>query len=287
MAYQQGMHVCYDVPSLQASVARLAQPLCLVPTMGALHQGHRALMRRARQLVGDAGTVAASIFVNPLQFDRGDDFERYPRPLEQDLAACREEGVDLILAPAPSAMYAQDHSVVISENALSQTLCGASRPGHFAGVCTVVMKLFQVFQCHSAVFGEKDFQQLAIIRRMVRDLHLPVQIVAHETLREPDGLAMSSRNVRLSAEHRADAPCIRHALLRAQQVHRAGENHATAIIAAARNRLTASPYLEVDYLSLVDAERLVGVEFVTSPAVLAFAGYYGAVRLIDHVALGA
>jgi pantoate--beta-alanine ligase len=280
------MQVCFDVPSLQESIAKVAQPLCLVPTMGALHEGHRALMRRARQLVGDAGTVAASIFVNPLQFDRGEDFEKYPRPMERDLAACREEGVDLVFAPAAAAMYAPDHSVVISENALSQTLCGASRPGHFAGVCTVVMKLFQAFQCRSAVFGEKDFQQLAIIRRMVRDLHLPVQIVAHETLREADGLAMSSRNVRLAVKHRADAPCIRQALLRALAVHRAGETQADAIIAAARELLEASPFLQIDYLSLVDADGLYAVEHVAKPAVLAFAGYYGAVRLIDHVTLG-
>ncbi len=280
------MHVCFDVPALQESVAKVAQPLCLVPTMGALHEGHRALMRRARQLVGDAGTVAVSIFVNPMQFDRGEDFENYPRPMERDLAACREEGADLVFAPAAAAMYAPDHSVVISENALSQTLCGASRPGHFAGVCTVVMKLFQVFQCQSAVFGEKDFQQLAIIRRMVRDLHLPVQIVAHETLREADGLAMSSRNVRLAEEHRADAPRIRQALLRALEVYLAGETQAQVIVAAARELLEASPFLKMDYLSLVDADGLFAIEHVTQPAVLAFAGYYGAVRLIDHVTLG-
>lgn len=285
MTYLPSMQISYDLPTLQSMLAGLPTPLCLVPTMGALHEGHIALMRRARQVVGETGTVAVSIFVNPMQFDRQEDLKKYPRPIEQDQAACRAAGVDLLWIPEPSTIYAQDHSVVISENSLSQTLCGASRPGHFAGVCTVVMKLFQVFQCQSAVFGEKDFQQLAIIRRMVRDLNLPVNIVSHETLREPDGLAMSSRNVRLSAHHRADASRIRKALLLARDAYRNGEIQAPALIATARDMLEKSAFLKVDYLSLVDQESLVMRELASSPSVLAFAGYYGAVRLIDHVVL--
>lgn len=284
------MQIFYDAKLLQQAMLDSAQAKCLVPTMGALHEGHLALIHEARRIVGADGCVAVSLFVNPLQFDRKEDLEHYPRPLENDLEACRNARVDVVFVPTPDEMYAKNHSIVIAENALSQALCGASRPGHFAGVCTVVMKLFQIFQCHSAIFGEKDFQQLAIIRRMVRDLNLPVKIIEHPTIRELDGLAMSSRNARLSAEHRADAPRIWQALAQVNEAYQMGERNVVSLIDRAKSILEQSPYLRIDYLSLVDEENLNVVETLADSSgnqILAFAGYYGPVRLIDHITLSA
>ncbi|WP_297084544.1 pantoate--beta-alanine ligase [uncultured Demequina sp.] len=251
-------------------------PLVLVPTMGALHAGHLALVRRAREAAGPDGTVAVSIFVNPIQFDRAADLEAYPRPLEADLDRCREAGVDLVLAPQAGAMYPPDRSVTVLETSLSKTLCGATRPGHFDGVCTVVLKLFNLFRPAAAVFGEKDFQQLAIIRRMVRDLDVPVDIIPFPTVREADGLAMSSRNLRLSQEQRADAPRI-HRSLR----HAAGRPDREAMVAAAREGIE-SPLNRIDYLELVDAETLQPHPDPGRRALLAAAVFYGEVRLIDN-----
>ena len=260
--------------------AGLAGRRVLVPTMGALHHGHLELVKRARAAAGPAGTVVVSIFVNPIQFDRTADLDAYPRPIECDLEQCRAAGVDVVFAPDAGAMYFPDRSVSVSESLLSRGLCGAARPGHFDGVCTVVMKLFQLSGCHAAVFGDKDFQQLAIIRRMVRDLDLPVEILACPTVRESDGLALSSRNVRLTAKQRADAPRIHRALTAA-----AGLGEVAAILAAARSEIAASPLTRIDYLALVDAETLQPVTTLVRPAVLAAAVFYGEVRLIDHVAV--
>jgi pantoate--beta-alanine ligase len=246
--------------------------------MGALHHGHLELVRRARKAAGPNGIVAVSIFVNPIQFDRSADLEAYPRPLESDLTKCREAGVDVVFAPGTSTMYCADRSVTVTETLLSRGLCGAARPGHFDGVCTVVLKLFLLSGCHAAVFGEKDFQQLAVIRRMVRDLDVPVEILECPTVREPDGLAMSSRNTRLTAEQRADAPRIYRALTEAVEL-----GDAPAILAAARAEIEASPMARIDYLELVDAGTLQPVTALTRPAVLATAVFYGDVRLIDHV----
>lgn len=254
----------------------------LVPTMGALHEGHLELVKMARQTAGEDGMVMVSIFVNPIQFDRPGDLAAYPRPMESDLEKCRAAGVDLVFAPAAESMYFPDRSVTVTETLLSNGLCGATRPGHFDGVCTVVLKLFLLTGCDSAVFGEKDFQQLAIIRRMVRDLDVPVEIIECPTIREPDGLAMSSRNVRLTPEHRADAPRIQRALATA-----AALRDGPAILAAAREAIEASPFARIDYLSLVDAETLQAVETLEKPAVLATAVFYGEVRLIDHVSVPA
>lgn len=260
-------------------------PRVLVPTMGALHAGHLALIRRARELAGPSGTVVVSIFVNPIQFDRAADLAAYPQPLEADLAACRAEGVDVVFAPQAESMYFPDRSVSVTETLLSRTLCGATRPGHFDGVCTVVLKLFLLSGCEMAVFGEKDFQQLAVIRRMVRDLDLPVAIIGHPTIREADGLAMSSRNVRLSPAQRAVAPRIRQALLAAREAFAAGTQTAAELIETARQGLQEAVLTGLDYLSLVDAETLQPVTRVERPAVLATAVFYGEVRLIDHVRL--
>jgi len=258
------------------------KPVVLVPTMGALHEGHLSLIRHAREIAGPQGTVAVSIFVNPIQFDRASDLDAYPRPMESDLAACRAEGVDVVFAPGAGEMYEADRSITVTETLLSKDLCGATRPGHFDGVCTVVLKLFLITGCDAAVFGEKDFQQLAVIRRMVRDLDVPVEIIAHETIREQDGLAMSSRNVRLSPEHRLAAPRIRFALAAARN---SGSRQAVELIEIARREISASDFAEIDYLELVDAETLQPVEAVERPATLATAVFYGDVRLIDHIGI--
>jgi len=223
-----------------------------------------------------------SIFVNPIQFDRPGDLAAYPRPMESDLEQCRAAGVDLVFAPPAEAMYFPDRSVTVTETLLSSGLCGATRPGHFDGVCTVVLKLFLLTACDAAVFGEKDFQQLAIIRRMVRDLDVPVQILECPTVREPDGLAMSSRNIRLLPAHREDAPRIQRALANAAQLGKVEK-----ILEAARVEIEASPFARIDYLSLVDAETLQRMDRLLRPAVLATAVFYDEVRLIDHVSVPA
>ena len=180
--------------------------IAFVPTMGALHPGHVSLFQKARETVGESGTVVASIFVNPLQFDRPEDLQNYPQTLDADLDDCRAHGVDHVFHPTAADFYAKDHSIQVLEKKLATHLCGASRPGHFDGVCTVVLKLFNLVKPDFAVFGKKDYQQLAIIRRMIRDLSLDVEIIAADTFREEDGLAMSSRNRNLTPEQRADAP---------------------------------------------------------------------------------
>ncbi|PAW64044.1 MAG: pantoate--beta-alanine ligase [Verrucomicrobiia bacterium Tous-C4TDCM] len=279
------MRISRTPDDLRLQLAVLPRRRALVPTMGALHEGHLALIRRAREAAGPDGTVAVSIFVNPMQFDRPGDLAAYPKPLADDLAKCKAAGVDLVFAPEAGAMYFPDRSITVTESLLSTHLCGATRPGHFDGVCTVVLKLFNLFQADAAVFGEKDVQQLAILRRMVRDLDVPVEIIGHPTVREPDGLAMSSRNIRLTPEHRADAPRIRRALEGARSLLPFGERAAAPFIAAARKYLEDSPFLRIDYLELVDAETLQPVGHIKRPAVLATAVFYGDVRLIDHVTL--
>lgn len=254
------------------------RPCVLVATMGAFHEGHLSLMKRAREIVGPEGTMIVSIFVNPIQFDRPADLASYPRPLTSDLAQCEAYEVDVVFTPSAESMYFADRSVTVTESLLSRGLCGATRPGHFDGVCTVVLKLFLLTGCEFAVFGEKDFQQLAIIRRMVRDLDVPVEIIASPTIRESDGLAMSSRNSRLSPEQRADAPRLRAALLAA-----ASQTNTKEMLAVARGHIEASPLTRIDYLSLVDAETLQPSDRLDRPAVLATAVFYGEVRLIDHL----
>ena len=271
-----------ELRELLAATKSKNGPRVLVPTMGALHAGHLSLMAKAREIAGAKGTVIVSIFVNPIQFNRPDDLAAYPRTMEADLAACQRAGVDLVFTPAAASMYFPDRSITVTENLLSQELCGATRPGHFDGVCTVVLKLFLLTGCDAAIFGEKDAQQLAIIRRMVRDLDVQVEIIGHPTIREPDGLAMSSRNVRLSPAQRADAPQIHQALAAAKN---SGSRDASEILHIAREGLEASEIDRIDYLSLVDAETLQPIKSVNRPAILATAVFYGEVRLIDHVIL--
>ncbi len=255
-------------------------PLVLVPTMGALHAGHEALIVHARKLAGEDGLVAVSIFVNPTQFGPKEDLSRYPRPWKKDVAICRRLGVDLIFAPDVKAMYRPDASIAIDEHLLSRHLCGASRPGHFSGVCTVVAKLFLILLPDAAVFGEKDWQQLAIIRRLVRDLNIPVKVVAHPTFREDDGLALSSRNAYLTPEERSVAPGIHAALQKAR-----GKKTARAVLATGRRLLGKIPGARLDYLELVDAETLQPVRDFRRRTRLATAVFLGRTRLIDNVGI--
>ena len=255
----------------------------LVPTMGALHAGHISLVRRARENAGRDGEVAVSVFVNPLQFEPGADFSRYPRPESADEEVCRAEGVDLIFRPAPNEMYFDDRSTFVEETALSEQLCGRSRPGHFRGVCTVVTKLFHLLAPDAAVFGEKDFQQLAIIRRMVRDLDFLIEILAGPTVRETDGLALSSRNQYLSAAERAQAPLIRAALLEAAQSE---EKSAEKVLAAVRQKIEAAPLARIDYAEIVGADDLQPRLTITSRSLLAVAVFFGKTRLIDNILCG-
>lgn len=252
----------------------------LVPTMGALHHGHAALIRSARKLAGRGGSVAVSIFVNPTQFGPNEDFSAYPRPWHRDADVCRASGTDAVFVPSAGEMYFPERSVVVEESTLSATLCGRSRPGHFRGVCTVVAKLFNIVQPTHAVFGEKDWQQLAIVRRMVRDLDFPVGIVGHPTVREPDGLAASSRNGYLSAAERAAAPMI-YAGMRAA----AEKKSPAAVVAAAGRAFAGIPFARVDYVEAVDADSLAPLKNRKSPGRLLAAVFIGETRLIDNIPL--
>jgi len=255
----------------------------LVPTMGALHAGHRRLLEMAR---AETDVVVASIFVNPTQFNRAEDLDRYPRTLDQDLDVCRAAGVDLVFAPTaaemyPAAMYpGESPRTWVDVPALSEHLCGPGRPGHFRGVATVVMKLLQIVQPDRAYFGEKDAQQLAIIRRMVKDLNVPVSVVAVATVREPDGLAMSSRNRHLTPDERRRAAVLSQALFAACDLVQRGERSAEAIRTSVAALFEA---VQLEYFSIVDPETLVPVERIDGPVLIAGAIWLGATRLIDNL----
>jgi pantoate--beta-alanine ligase len=258
-----------------------------VPTMGALHEGHAALIRAARELAGQAGNVIVSIFVNPTQFGPGEDFSKYPRTLIEDLGICRDNGADAIFAPKAEDLYLADRSLQLFETSLSKTLCGASRPGHFDGVCTIVAKLFNLVQPDDAVFGKKDYQQLAIIRRLVRDLDFNVVIHGIETVREADGLAMSSRNRYLSEEERAQAPVLRAALMKAREAYvKGGERDGKALQRLVLDQIAAeAPAGRVDYVEVVDAATLQTPTENTELVLIAVAVFFGSARLIDNIEL--
>ena len=254
-----------------------------VPTMGNLHDGHLSLVRLAKRRA-DVGVV--SIFVNPTQFGPTEDFAAYPRTFDADRALCETEGVDVLFHPPVAEIYPDGASVSLIETALSRSLCGASRPGHFDGVCTVVAKLFNLVQPHVAVFGEKDAQQLRVIRRMVRDLLLPVEILPGPTIREPDGLARSSRNQYLTPSQRPQATCLRRALDEAQRLFDAGERDPDFLAAAMRAVISACPDAQIDYVSLVDDETLLPLSGpIVRPALAALAVRIGKPRLIDNTTL--
>jgi pantoate--beta-alanine ligase len=255
-----------------------------VPTMGFLHEGHLSLMRTARQR---CDVLVVSIFVNPTQFGPNEDLAAYPRDFERDESLCSGAGVDVVFYPDPKNMYAADASVWVNEDSLSTVLCGASRAGHFRGVCTVVAKLFNLVQPDLAVFGEKDAQQLRIIERMVRDLNFPIEIVRGAIVREDDGLAMSSRNKYLSADLRQQALCLRRSLDGVLTMFGEGECSVEVLRKAMVDLIQKEPDAEIDYIEFVDDSSLKSVEKVNSRALVALAVKFGRTRLIDNEVLHA
>jgi len=255
------------------------QVIGLVPTMGALHAGHEKLIQTARK---ECGVVVVSIFVNPLQFGPKEDYARYPRPLEADLEVCRRNGVDLVFAPSADEMYPLPQLAFTEVTRVSEGLCGAFRPGHFRGVATVVLKLFNIVQPDRAYFGEKDMQQLAVIRRMVADLNVPVEIVPVATVREADGLAVSSRNQYLDAEQRRIAPVVFRALREAERLIRAGEKDVAKVRESAMQILNEAP-VRAEYFEVVNPEDMQPVAAVTGSVRIAAAVWLGTTRLIDNV----
>jgi pantoate--beta-alanine ligase len=254
-----------------------------VPTMGAFHDGHVSLMRRARD---ERDHVVVSIFVNPLQFGPDEDLSRYPRDEDRDLSIARQLGVDVVFAPSVEEMYPTGQpEVTVDPGPLSERLEGAARPGHFRGVATVVAKLFDVVGPSTAYFGEKDAQQLAVIRRMVRDLSLPIEVEGCPTVREPDGLATSSRNAYLSPKEREAAGCLFLALSEAAQMARAGERDAATLVAAMAREIGATPEAMIDYAVVVDDETLEEVSTIAGPARALVAARFGETRLIDNLLL--
>lgn len=278
-----GMRIVTTKRELRAALAACGARRVLVPTMGALHAGHASLLRQARELAG-GGVVVASVFLNPTQFDNAGDLAAYPSTPGRDVALCEECGVDVLFMPEAGEMYRQDRSIAVEELALSRGLCGASRPGHFAGVCLVVSKLFNLVQPSDAIFGKKDYQQLAVLRRLVRDLDFPICIHGADIVREKDGLAISSRNVRLTPEHRAAAPAIYSSLLAARESFARGCAPAE-LQAVVRGKLGSIPGVRVDYVDVVDAETLSPLSAAAPGrrALLAVAAWFGEVRLIDNI----
>ncbi|MEX2300244.1 MAG: pantoate--beta-alanine ligase [Bryobacterales bacterium] len=259
---------------------RAGKTIGLVPTMGALHVGHVELIRRARR---ESDCVVVSIFVNPIQFDRNDDFDRYPRPMADDLRVCEQEGVDVVFAPLAAEMYPRPQRAFVEVETLTDHLCGAFRPGHFRGVATVVTKLFNIVQPGRAYFGEKDAQQLAVIRRMVADLNMPLAIIEVPTVREDAGLAVSSRNAQLTAEQRRSATVLYQALAAVREQVAHGERDAAAIKQQALTLLARQPAVRLEYFEVVDSEEMQPVVHIERPVRIAAAVWVGATRLIDNV----
>ena len=255
----------------------------VVPTMGALHEGHFALVDA---VAATADRIVVTIFVNPLQFNQSADFDSYPRPIDGDLEQCEAAGVHAVYAPTAAAMYSPRFQTHVEPGELADRLEGPMRPGHFRGVATVVTKLFGATRPDVAAFGRKDFQQLAIVRRMVDDLDLGVRILGVPIMREPDGLAMSSRNVRLTPDDRAAATVLSAALFEARERVRAGECDATTVVGGVTDRITAVEGARLEYVELVDAETLRSVDTIAARAALLVAAWFGDVRLIDNVELG-
>ena len=255
------------------------QRIALVPTMGYLHEGHLSLVRRARQV---ADRVVVSIFVNPLQFGPAEDFVAYPRDLARDLERLDQCGAHLTYAPEVEEIYPEDFATTVEVARLTQGLCGAHRPGHFEGVTTIVAKLFAAVKPHVAVFGQKDAQQTLIVKKMVRDLNLDVEIVMAPTVREADGLAMSSRNAYLTAEERMEAPALYRALRLGKKMIGRGERRACRVVAAMRDAIVPLCHAKIDYIEAVDAESLAPVEVIETTTLLAVAVRFGKARLIDN-----
>ncbi len=278
------MMVVSTLEELGSALRLLDRPLGLVPTMGYLHEGHLSLARRARE---QCRSVAASIFVNPTQFGPNEDLSKYPRDLERDLKLLESVEVDLVWTPTPEVMYPPGYQTWVEVEKVSQGLEGGQRPGHFRGVTTVVSKLFNALQPQKAYFGQKDAQQAAVVRQMTRDLNFPIEIVVCPIVREPDGLAMSSRNVYLSAEQREAATVLHRALGAATSAFERGERRADALRQAMMDTLGAEPLAKTQYVSCADAETLQELAGkVAGKALLSMAVFFGKTRLIDNVVLG-
>ena len=271
-----------EVSALADSWHAEGQRIAIVPTMGFLHEGHLSLIRKAR---AKADRIIVSIFVNPTQFAPNEDFAAYPRNEKADLALCEAEGADLVFLPTPDEMYSPDASVGFTETKLSKVMCGKSRPTHFQGVLLVVNKLFNITRADIGVFGMKDAQQLAVIRRMVRDLDMALEIVPAPIVREPDGLAMSSRNVYLSPAERRNALCLRRALDLAEAAWRSGDTSTAPLLDAMRGLIEKTPGAEIDYITAVDADTLEEVEVLRRNTLVALAVKFGKTRLIDNTLL--
>lgn len=280
------MKLIHDVAEMQRSaweLKRAGRRIAFVPTMGFLHEGHASLLREGRRR-GDV--LVLSIFVNPTQFAPNEDLERYPRNLEGDCALAEACGVDIVFAPTAGGMYPSGFQTTVSLGPLTGPLCGASRPGHFNGVAVVVAKLFGIVQPDVALFGKKDFQQLAVIRQMTADLNLGVEIVGMPIVREADGLAMSSRNSYLSPKERQQALCLWQALLKVRELFASGEDSVDRLLGEARMIITAIPMLAIDYLELRDGATLQPIERAVQGSLLALAVRVGNTRLIDNTVLG-
>jgi pantoate--beta-alanine ligase len=259
------------------------QSVGLVPTMGALHAGHVSLMAAAKSA---CGFVVVSIFVNPTQFGPNEDFSRYPRPFEKDVELCAAEGVQCVFAPAPSVIYPPGFRTFVEVTQLQDGLCGASRPGHFRGVATVVLKLLNIVQPDVAYFGQKDYQQTRVLEQMVADLNVPTRLAVCPTLREPDGLALSSRNQYLDPAQRSQAPVLYQTLVEVQKLIRQGERRAKVLVDAIRTGIGNAPGARVDYIAIVDANTLEPLERAEGKVLVALAVFFGSTRLIDNVVIG-
>jgi pantoate--beta-alanine ligase len=277
------MQTVHEVDAIQRrceSLRREGKTIGLVPTMGAFHEGHVSLMRSAR---AENDVVVVSIFVNPIQFGRGEDFDSYPRDLQGDLAQAERAGVDLVFTPSAEAIYPKGFQTYVDVIELTEGLCGASRPEHFRGVTTVVTKLFNLVRPHRAYFGRKDYQQSVVVRRLVADLNMDIEIVPLPTIREADGLAMSSRNVRLTPEARRVASVLHRSLNLAEERVGAGERSAKAILDAMRAMIEAEPLARIDYVALCDPETLQPLDRIEGPTLAALAVRFGSTRLIDNL----
>jgi pantoate--beta-alanine ligase len=272
----------FEMRQFTAEVRSQAKSLALVPTMGALHEGHLSLVRAARAA---CNLVAASIFVNPTQFGPKEDLAKYPRSLERDCELLEREGVDFLFAPSVEEMYPSAAATWVTVEGLSDKLDGRSRPGHFRGVTTVVCKLFHIIEPDVACFGQKDAAQVAVIRRMVRDLNFPVEIAVCPIIREPDGLAMSSRNAYLNADQRKQALVLHHSLMRVQHLVDTGEKNSARLIAAGREAISHQNSVRLDYFEIVDPDLLDPVSDISFGALVAVAAYVGGTRLIDNILL--
>ncbi|WP_022819966.1 pantoate--beta-alanine ligase [Fusobacterium russii] len=279
------MKVIEDLKELKQFVKeqkKLGKSIGLVPTMGYLHEGHQALMKKARE---ENDIVIVSDFVNPIQFGPNEDYDAYPRNLEHDIEKCSEQGVDILFVPSVEDMYSTNYATYVNVEGLTDNLCGAQRPGHFRGVCTVVLKLFNITKANRAYFGKKDIQQLMIIRRMVKDLDIDIEIVALPIIRETDGLAKSSRNKYLSDEQRKAALSLSKALELAQTMIDKGEKNTKVLREAMREIFKKLP-CTIDYIKIVDGETLKDIENITGPSIIALAIKFGTTRLIDNRTVG-